>query len=60
MGASSGDLAWPSRIRAAQDASERGHLQRLIDSADQQIDALVYELYELTPEEIAIVEGRAA
>ena len=25
--------------------------------ADQDIDALVYELYGLTPEEIALVEG---
>jgi hypothetical protein len=29
----------------------------LIDSTDRQIDALVYELYDLTQEEIAIVEG---
>ena len=26
-------------------------------TTDQQIDQLVYELYELTPEEIALVEG---
>jgi hypothetical protein len=38
-------------------ATER--LQRLIDSPDRQIDALVYELYELTPEEIAVVEGQS-
>ncbi|MEO1645502.1 MAG: hypothetical protein AAFR67_09970, partial [Chloroflexota bacterium] len=25
---------------------------------DKKIDALVYELYDLTPDEIAIVEGR--
>ena len=31
-------------------------LQRQIDTADQQIDRLVYELYELTEEEIKIVE----
>jgi len=48
------------RLAAAQDAGERERLQRLIDSTDQQIDALVYELYGLTPEEIAIVEGRSA
>ncbi len=35
----------------------RERLQRLIDSADLQIDALVYELYGLTPEEIALVEN---
>jgi hypothetical protein len=34
-------------------------LQRQIDATDQQIDGLVYELYGLTDEEIAIVEGRA-
>jgi len=32
-------------------------LQRQIEITDRQIDALVYELYELTPAEIAIVGG---
>jgi hypothetical protein len=38
-------------------------LQRQIDQAnscwptDRQIDRLVYELYELTPEEITIIES---
>ena len=32
-------------------------IQRQIDATDRQIDKLVYELYGLTPEEIAIVEG---
>jgi len=32
-------------------------LQRQIDSTDGEIDVLVYELYELTEEEIKIVEG---
>jgi hypothetical protein len=31
-------------------------MQRQIDSTDQEIDRLVYELYGLTAEEIAIVE----
>ena len=31
-------------------------LQRQIDGTDRQIDRLVYELYDLTEEEIAIVE----
>ena len=31
-------------------------LDRLIAATDQQIDHLVYELYDLTDEEIAIVE----
>jgi hypothetical protein len=32
--------------------------QRQIDATDKEIDALVYELYGLTEEEIGIVEGR--
>jgi hypothetical protein len=32
-------------------------LQRQIKATDQQIEALVYELYGLTEEEIKIVEG---
>lgn len=32
-------------------------LQRQIEMTDKQIDALVYALYGLTAEEIAIVEG---
>jgi hypothetical protein len=32
-------------------------LQRQIESTDRQIDALVYELYRLTEEEIRLVEG---
>ena len=33
--------------------------QRQIEATDVEIDALVYDLYGLTGEEIAIVEGRA-
>jgi len=33
-------------------------LQRQIDSTDGEIDALVYELYGLSEEEIRIVEGK--
>jgi len=40
--------------------SERIALQRQIDATDQQIDQLVYELYELTDEEIRIVEEATA
>ena len=32
--------------------------QRQIEATDEEMDALVYELYGLTEEEIAIVEGR--
>ncbi len=33
-------------------------IQRQIDATDKQIDALVYELYGLTEEEITIIEGK--
>ena len=33
------------------------HLSRQIDATDAEINRLVYELYQLTDEEIAIVEG---
>jgi hypothetical protein len=42
---------------AAQYAGEKQRLHRLIEATDQQIDALVYEFYWLTGEEIAVVEG---
>ena len=40
----------------AKDAREQERLKRVIDAIDEQIDTLVYELYGLTQEEIAIVE----
>jgi hypothetical protein len=45
------------RRQAAGSDHERELLQRQIDSTDGEIDALVYELYGLTEEEIRIVEG---
>ena len=35
---------------------EKALIQRQIDATDKQIDHLVYELYDLTDEEIKIVE----
>jgi len=32
-------------------------MQNAVTATDQQIDALVYDLYGLTPEEIALVES---
>jgi hypothetical protein len=32
--------------------------QRKIAITDRQIDELVYELYDLTPDEIAVAEGQ--
>ena len=46
------------QLPKAKTGHEQTLIQRQIDTTDQQIDKLVYELYELTPEEIAIVEGR--
>jgi SAM-dependent methyltransferase len=47
------------RLVAAQAAHDRDLIQRQIDATDQQIDALVYQLYGLTAEEIKIVEGQS-
>lgn len=41
----------------AKTGHDQTHLQRQIDATDRQIDKLVYELYGLTDEEIAVVEG---
>jgi len=37
-------------------AHDKTVLQRQIDATDRQIDRLVYELYDLTDEDIRIVE----
>jgi len=37
---------------------EKESLQREIENTDKSIDRLVYELYELTEEEVRIVDGR--
>jgi len=42
-------------LAAAQTPNEKTALQRQITTTDQQIDKLVYELYDLTDDEIAIV-----
>ncbi len=44
------------RLAAKSDADKQ-RLQRAINATDRKIDALVYELYGLTDEEIRIVEG---
>ncbi len=46
------------RLHAAKTETDRELYQRQIDATDKQIDALVYELYGLTDEEIKIVEGK--
>ena len=45
------------KLTKAKVPDEKTKLQRQISTTDNQIDNLVYELYNLTPDEIAIVEG---
>lgn len=45
---------------AAQSPHEKESLAKQITATDRQIDALVYQLYGLTPDEIALVEGTAS
>ncbi len=47
---------WASLPAAATD-HEKNLIERQIEATDRQIDALVYELYGLTEDEIRIVEG---
>lgn len=44
-------------LDAAKTPNEKKMLKRQIDATDKQIDKLVYELYDLTDEEIKIVEN---
>jgi hypothetical protein len=46
------------QLPEARTPHEQTSLQRQIEATDRQIDALVYELYGLTEEEIRIIEGR--
>jgi len=50
-------LALAPKLLAARLDSERATLQNAVTTTDQQIDALVYELYGLTAAEIKLVEG---
>ena len=44
------------RLAEAKISQDINFLQRQIEATDEQIDALVYELYGLTEDEIKIVE----
>jgi hypothetical protein len=44
-------------LARARTPEERGSLQEKIEASDRKIDRIVYELYGLTPEEIAVVES---
>jgi hypothetical protein len=46
-------------LRAATSGTEKAALQNAVTATDHQIDQLVYELYGLSPEEIALVESNA-
>jgi len=50
-------LSLNKQLQEASTPHVRTALQRQIEATDSQIDALVYELYELTEDEIRIVEG---
>ncbi len=45
------------KLHEARTPQDKALVERQIGAADKRIDALVYELYELTEEEIRIVEG---
>lgn len=53
-----GMLDLNKKLAAANLSAEKEMLKRRIDATDAEIDKLVYELYGLTAEEIAIVEGQ--
>jgi adenine-specific DNA-methyltransferase len=53
-------LAVKRQLQGVRMDRDRGHYEAKCAALDRQIDQLVYELYELTPEEIAIVEGASA
>lgn len=50
-------LALTPQRRAATAEQERATLQNAVTATDRAIDRLVYDLYGLTPEETALVEG---
>jgi len=51
-------LALHKQLPNAKTGHDKTIIQRQIDATDRQIDRLVYELYGLTEEEIAVVEGK--
>ena len=53
-------LALTPKLRAAKTDAEKATLQNAVSKTDQDTDALVYELYALTPAEAALVEGGSA
>ena len=50
-------LALTPKLHQATSESEKAALQNAITTTNAEIDRLVYDLYDLTKEEITIVEG---
>jgi hypothetical protein len=53
-------LALYGQLAAARSATQKAILQRQIDATDAEIDRLVYDLYDLAPAEIAVIESPAS
>ena len=53
-------LALTPALWAAKADAEKTALQNALTKTDREIDQLVYQLYGLTPGEIALVEGTSA
>jgi hypothetical protein len=53
-------IRFHAEIAVAKSAAQQSILQRQINATDAEIDRLVYDLYGLSPAEIAIVEGNTA
>ena len=50
-------IALVPKLRAAASEKERAVLQNAVASTVRKIDELTYQLYDLTPEEITLVEA---
>lgn len=50
-------LALHERLATAESESRKTVIQRQIDATDTEIDRLVYDLYGLTADDIAVIEG---
>jgi|GEM_PF-1582450 len=48
------------QLAAARSEGDKNFYESKCATLDRQIDSFVYDLYRLTPEEIAIVEGAAS
>ena len=60
VGLVEGIVAFHNKLQTLKTDHERTALQRQIEATDREIDRLVYELYDLTDEEIRIVEEATA